>query len=328
VDLRTPPAQTGPLALVQSFGELVLEVSDTDRARRFYADLLGFERDGQADEGPRLSINAEQSIVLVHRSEPKTLPESGVHWAFRFTPGELAALVQRLDSAGVVVHRYHEDCRSERDQNRYLVDPDGNRLQLVASPVGEDPDNSELGTRNSKLQTRTPKLPAAIDHVALETHDLEWGEVFYTTILGGCVEERVGWRMDDYEVANEWGAGRDDCAPGTRRWDKRYTTVEEQAALPRPNAHIFVRLAPDVVVGFYLATEHRQESPPDQFLGTPRLGFTASSGRLCEIEERLRETRLRPMHNSEQTGAPFERANGALYLKDPGGNFLEIKEAS
>jgi catechol 2,3-dioxygenase-like lactoylglutathione lyase family enzyme len=198
------------------------------------------------------------------------------------------------------VHRYHEDREAERQHNRYFVDPDGNRVQLVAG--------SEAG----------------IDHVAVETHDVEWAEVFYTQVLGGRIEMRVGWRMDDFAGAWAWGAGEDQCAPGARRWDKLYT--DDQARVPRSNSQLFVEFGTGVSLGLYLATEHRQEPPRGQYGGTPRVGFWLMPGALLELERRLRETRLRCMDIAEGFGGPYERGGDTLYVRDTGGNFLEFRE--
>src|SRR5438067_2286299 len=268
VDIRTP-LPSAPLGLLTAYRDVVVEVADAARAERFYADLLGFTRDGETADGPRLRVGPGQHLVLAERSAPHTLPASGTHQAYRFPADELAPVVGRLKAAGIAVLRYHEDRPAERDANYYCADPDDNRVQLVAGAA------------------------RGIDHAAVETHDLEWAEVFYTQVLGAQVETRVGWHMDDYARAVVWGSGEDDCAPSTRRWDRPYTADISDRALARPNPQLFAQLAPGVVLGVYLATEHRQAPPPDQFVGTPRLGFRAGAGRLAEAERRLREIRLR-----------------------------------
>jgi catechol-2,3-dioxygenase len=297
VDIRTPPT-TAPAGLLTGYAGLVLEVADAERAARFYRDVLDLTPAGETPEGPRLRSGSAW-LVLCQRRGPKVLPESGTHFAFRLPARDVEAALSRLATEHVEVRDYHEDREAERAYNRYLADPDGNRLQLV---TGREP---------------------GIDHVALETHDLEWSETFYTHVLGGMVESRVGWRMADYARARAWGEGHDACAPGTRRWDKLYSaTIDPDRQVPRPNAHIFVKLGPDAVIGMYLATEHRQEPPPDQFAGTPRVCLRAAD--LDELERRLREVQLRCLQSSPHTGGPFERRGEALFVRDPGGNFLEL----
>lgn len=302
VDIRTPVVHDASSSVIEDYAHLLVEVSDLERALRFYTGQLGFGVVERTSEGTRLQVGLHHSIILVVREQPKALPDSGAHHAYCFSAGELQSVLDRLAAGSVEVHRYHEDRPAEQTQNRYCLDPDGNRVQLVE---GEN---------------------AGIDHVAVEVSDIEWAETFYTQVLGGQVEFRVGWHMDDYQRAYLWGDGIEDCAPGTRRWDKRYTTMEGQARLPRPNAHIFVNFGSGLAFGIYLATEHRQEPPPRQFTGTPRTAFRLESGGLANLQERLRTIRLRCMKSSPQTQGPFELLDHSMFVRDPAGNFLEFVE--
>ena len=298
VDIRTPWRLAEPLGFARRISAVVLEVGNGARAAALYRDVLGLDPTG-SDDGIAQRCGAA-SIVLAERAAPRVLPDSGTHVALRMPPATLASALARAKDAGVAVHRYREDRPEEADDPAYMADPDGNRIQLVAGDAG-------------------------IDHVAVETHDLEWSETFWTLVMGGVVEFRVGWRMQDYAAAYAWGDGKDDRAPGTRRWDKRYTTIEGQAKMPRPNAHIFVRVGADAVIGIYLATEHRPEPAPDAFRGTPRVVFGAPHGAVDELADRLRSIRIRPMH-AGASGGPFERQGDALFIRDPGGNFIEVRE--
>ncbi len=300
VDVRTPRLNE-PLGLIAGYSHVVLEVQDLARARDFYAGVLGFVPDGDAEDGPRLRLGRDQHVVLAQRNEPDVRPDSGIHQAYGFSPDDLPRVLQRLAAAGVEVHGYHEDRPAERSHNRYCFDPDGNRIQLMSGRAG-------------------------IDHVALETHDLEWSETFFSQLLGGCIESRVGWHMHDFAAALAWGDGKDDCAPGTRRWDKRYTSIEDKSAVPRPNGQLFASFAPGVTLGVYLATEHRQEPPREQLSGTPRTGLRVAPGQLPRVQERLLQVRLRCLRSNPETGGPFERRGSSLLLRDPAGNFLELGE--
>lgn len=303
VDIRTNRPRGEPLGLFQGYAEAAVEVSSVERALAFYVEGLGLESTERSESHARLRINADQDLLLVSKAEPATRPESGVHLALAYPAADLASTEGRLAARGVAVHRYHEDRPAEREANRYCADPDGNRVQLVSGSA------------------------RALDHVAIESSDLEWAELFYTHVLGGRIETRVGWRMDDYEHAQAWGRGEDDCAPGTRRWDKLYTHAwEGQDRVARPNAQLFVAFGTGVVLGIYIALEHRQEPRTEEFDGTPRTTFRAAPGRFDEIRTRLDTLRLRHMAVSETSGAAYENANPALVLKDPSGNFLRIVE--
>lgn len=298
VDVRTPIPRDLPAGLVQGYAGAVIEVAYSGVSRGFYRDLLGFADAGDAPEGPRLRLGTA-TLVLRERESPRVLPEGGAHWAYRLPRAALAATLVRLEAAGVAVERYREDRAAEEDANRYCADPDGNRIQLVEG------------------------APAGIDHVGIETHDMEWAEIYWTQVLGARVEGRVGWHMDDYERAIAWAEGGDERAPGTRRWDKRYTTIEGQARLPRPNVQTFVTLAEGVTVAIFLATEHHQEPPREQWRGTPRIVFAATPQGLAEIGRLLREVHVRCLAVSE-FGGPFVRADDTIFARDTGGNFLEF----
>lgn len=302
VDVRTPALTQAPLGVIGRYAGVVLEVGDLHRAATFYRDTLGLAVQREADDEVSL-LAGDDVVTLVRRGEPRVLPDSGAHFAFGVSAPDVDIILHRLQDAGVTVHTYHEDRPEERAENRYFADPDGNRLQLVqAAGVG-------------------------IEHAAIEVHDVEWAEVYYTQVLGGRVTFRRGWHMDDFAQAYAWAKGEEACAPGTRRWDKRYTSVEGQARVPRPNAHFFVELAPSLTLGVYLATEHRQEPPIDQYVGTPRIVFRAGPGGLAAVEQRLQEYRVRPLQTRRRRDAagPYERLGDSLFLRDTSGNFLEVK---
>jgi catechol-2,3-dioxygenase len=286
--------------LITGYSGVAVEVSDLGRAADFYSGVLGFGPTGETPGGLLLHLNAAQSVTLVPRPDPRTFPESGVHQAYGLPAPQLDATLSRVEAAGIEMHRYHEDRDVEQHHNRYCADPDRNRVQLIAA--------RETG----------------IDHVAFETHDIEWAEVFYTQVLGARVELRVGWRMEDFARAWAWGSGDDECAPGARRWDSLYT--DDKARVPRPSPQLYVQFAEGVTLGLYLATLHRQEPPRGLYQGTPWAAFWVQSGGLGELERRLCEIRLRCMEASAQFKGPYERVGSALYVRDPSGNFLEFRE--
>ncbi|HLY65817.1 MAG TPA: VOC family protein, partial [Chloroflexota bacterium] len=125
VDVRTPAA-VEPVGLLAGYAGVVLEVADTARATHFYRDLIGFET-----EDGRLRLG-KAVVSLCERAQPRTMPESGTHQAYRLPRPELEAALQRLAEASVELFGYHEDRLAEREENRYCVDPDGNRLQLIS----------------------------------------------------------------------------------------------------------------------------------------------------------------------------------------------------
>jgi catechol 2,3-dioxygenase-like lactoylglutathione lyase family enzyme len=247
-----------------------------------------------------------QRLVISESDEAKPLPETGNHQAYRVTRAHRDAIEKKLAGRAIELHRYKEDRPTEEGDNFYFYDPDGNRVQLVAVDGRGGAEEKVLG----------------IDHVAIECHDLEWAEDFYAKTLGLSVDYRVGWRTADYVRAKAWGEGKEDMAPGTRRWDQRYTVMEQKRRLPRPNTQLFLRVG-DAILGVYLATQHRQEPPEEQIVGTPRVGLRAPSrGVLTEAAELLRARRS-PVEGPVDYHASASIA-ASLYFKDPGGNFLEL----
>jgi catechol 2,3-dioxygenase-like lactoylglutathione lyase family enzyme len=294
---------------MDGISHIVIEVADLKRAKEFYR-LVGFAFAGD-DRVPECRLSAllrtasGQSLILTESPQPRSLSETGVHQAYRITPLDRDAVAKELAACAVTVHTYEEDRPHEKGDNFYFYDPDGNRVQLVASAVTSGRSGRILG----------------IDHAAIECHDLEWAEDFYVKKLGLTVDHRVGWRTNDYVRAQLWGEGKENMAPGTRRWDQRYTVMEQKRRLPRPNTHFFVRVG-EQVLGIYLATQHRQEPPEEQIVGTPRIGLRAGRQVLSQTAQRLAATRT-PIQGPVEHREPAPIA-ASLYIRDPGGNFLEI----
>lgn len=291
---------------MNGISHIVVEVADLKRAEEFYR-LLGFDLAG--DDGvpecgrcAPLRTASGQRVILSENSQPRSLPETGVHQAYRISPADRDALATRLAANDVTVQNYEEDRPSEKRDNCYFYDPDGNRIQLVASG-GSDARGKILG----------------IDHAAIESHDLEWAEDFYVKRLGLPLDQRIGWRTDDYVRAKLWGEGKEHMAPGTRRWDQRYTVMEQKRRLPRPNTHFFVRVGSESLA-VYLATQHRQEPPEEQIVGTPRIGLHAGREELAQIIRQLgRSPHRGPVEHSKESALAQ-----SLYIRDPGGNFVEV----
>jgi catechol 2,3-dioxygenase-like lactoylglutathione lyase family enzyme len=294
---------------MDGISHIVVEVSDLKRAKEFYR-LLGFEFAGD-DRVPECGRSAlfqtasGQGVVLCESPQPRSLAETGVHQAYRISLSDRDAVAKQLAACAVTIETYKEDRPLEQGDNFYFYDPDGNRIQLVASGPPSNKRGKILG----------------IDHAAIECHDLEWAEDFYVKKLGFTVDHRVGWSTEDYARAKLWGEGKENMAPGTRRWDQRYTVMEQKRRIPRPNTQLFARTGGEVL-GIYLATQHRQEPPEEQIVGTPRIGFRAGREGMNQTAELLRATRT-PIKG------PVEHPDSAplaasLYVRDPGGNFLEI----
>ena len=293
---------------VDAINHISIEVLDLKRSEEFYQPLLGFEPLGHdlwPDCGRSISLRTAQGQSLILSENPRLglLPETGAHQAYRTSRPARNAIAKKLEQRGIEIHTYREDRPAEAEDNFYICDPDGNRIQLVAS--------NGKSTREDNVQ--------GIDHAAVEVVDLEWAEDFYVNILGLRVNHRVGWSVADYARAKRWGEGKEDMAPGTRRWDELYS--ENRRRVPRANSHLFIEFG-SAVLGLYLATKHRQEPLEELAMGTPRVAFRTSRHVLDDAAKLLEENRQPfqgPMDHA--ASAPIQ---SSLYFKDPGGNFLEL----
>jgi catechol 2,3-dioxygenase-like lactoylglutathione lyase family enzyme len=201
---------------------------------------------------------------------------------------------------------WHEDPPGEREVMPYTSDPAGNRLQLV--PV------SQTGGR-------------LIDHVAVEVHDIETAEVFYQVALGGRVAYYHGRSVQHYLEARAWGEGIDPCAPWTRLWPGHglSTNPRSRAKHSHPTQQAFYDFG-GCSLGVILANHHRQEPPEPQIRGTPRTVFAAPRS-ASETAAALdaRDVSLDP---EGRIDLRHEREGDRLFLRDPGGNFVELVCAS
>jgi catechol 2,3-dioxygenase-like lactoylglutathione lyase family enzyme len=308
-DAAASLAAADQAATIAGISHLAINVADPDRARDFYGELGFVDAVGQAlpncGEHRLVATVSRQYVALCRGAAPgASLAKTGIHNAYRMSPEARADIVERLRRRGIEIFTYKEDRPEEAVQNCYLHDPDGNRIQLVADPALAGPGI------------------AAIDHAAIQAIDVEWEEKFYVGTLGMTLAHVVGWRTEDYVRAEAWAEGKEDMAPGSRRLDKRYFAFPGQPThRPRPNMQLYVTSG-SATLGIYLVTEHMQEPPEEQAVGTPRIGLKLTRDALAELASRLRPLRRAldgPVRHG--AGAPFA---ASLYVRDPGANFLEF----
>jgi catechol 2,3-dioxygenase-like lactoylglutathione lyase family enzyme len=295
---------------------VVVEVANMARSQGFYGDILGVSRDAKAGwpdaDGLALALPSGQHLVFVEAAEPRCFADTGVHQAYRASKPAIAAITARAEAAGMTIDHYIEDRPEEVADNVYLADPDGNRIQLV---IGDGPEAGISG----------------IDHAAVQVSDIEWEDDFWAEALGVAAVHRTGWNTADYLRAQDWGEGKEDMAPGTRRWDQRYRDIPgakpgQGRKVARPNPQIFFDLSDadgKAVLGIYLAQAHFPEPLPEMTRGTPRIGFTVEDGALDGIAAALGKIA------GGRIGGPVTHAAGAVfarsvYLRDPCGVFIEF----
>ncbi|MFT5539208.1 MAG: catechol 2,3-dioxygenase-like lactoylglutathione lyase family enzyme [Alphaproteobacteria bacterium] len=294
---------------------VVVEVANMARSQGFYGDILGISGDAKAGwpdaDGLALTLPSGQHLVFVEAAGPRCYADTGVHQAYRASKPAIAAITARAEAAGITIARYIEDRPEEVADNVYLADPDGNRIQLV---VGDGPDAGIGG----------------IDHAAVQVSDIEWEDDFWGEALGVPAVHRTGWNTADYLRARDWGEGKEDMAPGTRRWDQRYRDIPgakpgQGRKVARPNPQIFFDLSGadgKAVLGIYLAQAHFPEPLPEMTRGTPRIGFTVEDGALDGIAAALGKIAGGRIDGPvTHTGAVLARS---VYLRDPCGVFIEF----
>ncbi len=107
------------------FAHLLLKVSDLERSKRFYADLLGFTvRPAKPLADGRPFVPFLQGLALTIGG-PKDSPQID-HVAFRAR--DVRTIAARLKAAGASFDRDLNDCIY--GLTIYVFDPDGNMIEL------------------------------------------------------------------------------------------------------------------------------------------------------------------------------------------------------
>ena len=115
--------------MIQASGidHIVLHVSDVERARKFYAEVLGMTVYRQSDHQVFLHAG-QQGVALfkTHDDTPLTAGHELNHLALNVATGTYETLKAELEKHGVAVSGRPGD-----DRCIYFRDPDGHRLQLT-----------------------------------------------------------------------------------------------------------------------------------------------------------------------------------------------------
>jgi glyoxylase I family protein len=131
-----------PLAL----DHVVLRVSDLDRARAFYCDVLGCSFEKWQEQFGLLQLRAGSALIdlvaldgplgRVGGAAPGTEGRNLDHFCLRVAPFDAAALRAHLAAHGVdpgeTVQRYGAEGYGP---SLYISDPDGNMVELKGPPA-------------------------------------------------------------------------------------------------------------------------------------------------------------------------------------------------
>jgi catechol 2,3-dioxygenase-like lactoylglutathione lyase family enzyme len=106
---------------------VVLHVSDVERSKQFYTEILGMAV-YREDEGQVFLHAGHQGVALFRKPHgaPLTTGNDLNHLALNVASGTYETLKQELERHGVAVRG-----RPGQDRCIYFQDPDGHRLQLM-----------------------------------------------------------------------------------------------------------------------------------------------------------------------------------------------------
>ena len=302
LETEKPTAQ-GIAGTVRLLSGVVREALDLGRTQAFYQEI--FQHAGGTWDSSKTEITyraGAQTVGFVRRGRPRTYEDdAGYHTAYRVPRARLAVIAEALAATGSTVEWWNEDSPSEQDVTAYALDPDGNRVQLVAADDGD---------------------PLLLDHAAVEVFQFDYCQVIYAKALGGTVDSYHGWRWTEQLEARRWAQGETPSAPWTKRMNPGYRdflllgATDARKGVPRPNTQIFLRYG-ETRIGLISATKNRQEPRPEILRGTPRLVF-ASDLPAAELMEEL----------AARQPLPMEREGTSVFLRDPDGNYVEVRGAS
>lgn len=118
---------------VTGINHVVLHVTDLERSKRFYMDVLGFEDRNIAGGPPRAAFLrcGMQGLDLFEVSGDAHGGQEMNHMALNVAAEDLDQLVTQLSQAGV-------DASGRTPRNSvFILDPDGHRLEMLPQTASE-----------------------------------------------------------------------------------------------------------------------------------------------------------------------------------------------
>lgn len=120
---------------VTGINHVVLHVTDLERSKRFYVDVLGFEDRNISDGPPGMRASflrcGVQGLDLFEVSEDAHGGQEMNHMALNVTADDIGQLVTLLSEAGIAA-----PARTPRN-SVFIADPDGHRLEILPGSASE-----------------------------------------------------------------------------------------------------------------------------------------------------------------------------------------------
>lgn len=125
---------------VLGIDHVALSVSDLERSRQFYTEVLGLkvsEREYQKP-GVEYFLDCGTSLVGLIQGDPKgdnhVLQDGGLggnHFSFRVHTKDFDRIVEEIKSCAITVTYLK---KREKSWSVYFLDPDGNKLEITSWP--------------------------------------------------------------------------------------------------------------------------------------------------------------------------------------------------
>ena len=120
--------------MISGLNHITFGVTDLDKSRFFYRDILGFDEVKVWDSGAYLEAGNLWLCLTLDQKAAGNLDYT--HTAFDVSETEFIVLVKQIVQSGAVIWKEN----SSEGQSLYFCDPDGHRLELhvgsLASRLG------------------------------------------------------------------------------------------------------------------------------------------------------------------------------------------------